>query len=126
MIRRPPRSTRTDTLFPYTTLFRSLDAVLAGQFGSHRLGLLPAPRVHDGDAGTLARQRVADAPTEPAVAAGHQRDSAPQLHVFLLVRRRVSRGHASRAAPAPAIRPGTRPTIEDRTSHVSGQDGSGL
>src|SRR3546814_992417 len=32
MIRRPPRSTRTDTLFPYTTLFRSvfaaIDAVL--------------------------------------------------------------------------------------------------
>src|SRR3546814_5970140 len=28
MIRRPPRSTRTDTLFPYTTLFRSDPAVL--------------------------------------------------------------------------------------------------
>src|SRR3546814_19519224 len=27
MIRRPPRSTRTDTLFPYTTLFRSLNVV---------------------------------------------------------------------------------------------------
>src|SRR3546814_8027346 len=27
MIRRPPRSTRTDTLFPYTTLVRSLDLV---------------------------------------------------------------------------------------------------
>src|SRR3546814_9192178 len=26
MIRRPPRSTRTDTLFPYTTLFRSADS----------------------------------------------------------------------------------------------------
>src|SRR3546814_5608857 len=26
MIRRPPRSTRTDTLFPYTTLFRSVNA----------------------------------------------------------------------------------------------------
>src|SRR3546814_3200969 len=26
MLRRPPRSTRTDTLFPYTTLFRSDDA----------------------------------------------------------------------------------------------------
>src|SRR3546814_9992658 len=26
MIRRPPRSTRTDTLFPYTTLFRSVHA----------------------------------------------------------------------------------------------------
>src|SRR3546814_1055076 len=25
MIRRPPRATRTDTLFPYTTLFRSVD-----------------------------------------------------------------------------------------------------
>src|SRR3546814_5194756 len=28
MIRRPPRSTRTDTLFPYTTLFRSACAAL--------------------------------------------------------------------------------------------------
>src|SRR3546814_3004905 len=27
MIRRPPRSTRTDTLFPYTTLFRSVGGV---------------------------------------------------------------------------------------------------
>src|SRR3546814_2863402 len=27
MIRRPPRSTRTDTLFPYTTLFRSVEDV---------------------------------------------------------------------------------------------------
>src|SRR3546814_6877390 len=33
MIRRPPRSTRTDTLFPYTTLFRSR----AGGVGSGRL-----------------------------------------------------------------------------------------
>src|SRR3546814_18882498 len=29
MIRRPPRSTRTDTLFPYTTLFRSTAASIA-------------------------------------------------------------------------------------------------
>src|SRR3546814_12802239 len=29
MIRRPPRSTRTDTLFPYTTLFRSVEHVEA-------------------------------------------------------------------------------------------------
>src|SRR3546814_9169296 len=32
MIRRPPRSTRTDTLFPYTTLFRSSRALAALQF----------------------------------------------------------------------------------------------
>src|SRR3546814_5586839 len=31
MIRRPPRSTRTDTLFPYTTLFRSKQAALAAK-----------------------------------------------------------------------------------------------
>src|SRR3546814_3365814 len=43
MIRRPPRSTRTDTLFPYTTLFRSLalfdprgrDGPQPGQGGAH-------------------------------------------------------------------------------------------
>src|SRR3546814_2066292 len=33
MIRRPPRSTRTDTLFPYTTLFRSPDRELAVCYG---------------------------------------------------------------------------------------------
>src|SRR3546814_13753572 len=32
MIRRPPRSTRTDTLFPYTTLFRSEALVLSSQW----------------------------------------------------------------------------------------------
>src|SRR3546814_1896557 len=39
MIRRPPRSTRTDTLFPYTTLFRSRAARAAGraQPAHHRL-----------------------------------------------------------------------------------------
>src|SRR3546814_14947537 len=31
MIRRPPRSTRTDTLFPYTTLFRSLFVRQSGE-----------------------------------------------------------------------------------------------
>src|SRR3546814_9955260 len=31
MIRRPPRSTRTDTLFPYTTLFRSAPVVHEGR-----------------------------------------------------------------------------------------------
>src|SRR3546814_12397058 len=43
MLRRPPRSTRTDTLFPYTTLFRSArdtfalpDAGAIGLVGIHR------------------------------------------------------------------------------------------
>src|SRR3546814_3258352 len=40
MIRRPPRSTRTDTLFPYTTLFRS-----------HQLDGRPHPQVVHAEAG---------------------------------------------------------------------------
>src|SRR3546814_14068091 len=35
MIRRPPRSTRTDTLFPYTTLFRSIVAGRSERDGAH-------------------------------------------------------------------------------------------
>src|SRR3546814_4941749 len=47
MIRRPPRSTRTDTLFPYTTLFRSLAHLLGvGTLGTglHARGLLQQDR----------------------------------------------------------------------------------
>src|SRR3546814_6637809 len=55
MIRRPPRSTRTDTLFPYTTLFRS-----GGELGvdtgadHHLLGRVQAVP-HDHDRRRLAR-----------------------------------------------------------------------
>src|SRR3546814_7986373 len=42
MIRRPPRSTRTDTLFPYTTLFRSIGVGI----GKARRGPLHRPRHH--------------------------------------------------------------------------------
>src|SRR3546814_14335086 len=50
MIRRPPRSTRTDTLFPYTTLFRSGAAVLAPPDARRRTGARtglagPGPRM---------------------------------------------------------------------------------
>src|SRR3546814_11594767 len=45
MIRRPPRSTRTDTLFPYTTLFRSLDVLLSRLEAEYKVaaGLEMAP-----------------------------------------------------------------------------------
>src|SRR3546814_10387978 len=43
MIRRPPRSTRTDTLFPYTTLFRSV----AAEFDRHVLFVaIAVPETH--------------------------------------------------------------------------------
>src|SRR3546814_17094259 len=69
MIRRPPRSTRTDTLFPYTTLFRSGIAAagdqradLVSQLG---LGYAVAQRYHlagdleAGDVGGTLGRRVA-------------------------------------------------------------------
>src|SRR3546814_2141219 len=45
MIRRPPRSTRTDTLFPYTTLFRSapLPGPGAARAAAHRRGVPAGP-----------------------------------------------------------------------------------
>src|SRR3546814_17008525 len=52
MIRRPPRSTRTDTLFPYTTLFRSVVD-------------------EDRDAGLQLLQQLADGTTLAAAIAQH-------------------------------------------------------
>src|SRR3546814_15102370 len=79
MLRRPPKSTRTDTLFPYTTLFRShrprraRPPPIGHQFGTHpgieRLGgLVPvehrpfeaAAAAIERDAGEMAQQRGAD------------------------------------------------------------------
>src|SRR3546814_18567746 len=45
MIRRPPRSTRTDTLFPYTTLFRSA-TVDEGEQGLDLVIAVGPPRPH--------------------------------------------------------------------------------
>src|SRR3546814_2888689 len=48
MIRLPPRSTRTDTLFPYTTLFRSLlrRGTVRGRSPHHLLAVLVGARQH--------------------------------------------------------------------------------
>src|SRR3546814_4727940 len=43
MIRRPPRSTRTDTLFPYTTLFRSYMCPVMSWSGTSRLSWAARP-----------------------------------------------------------------------------------
>src|SRR3546814_10636471 len=56
MIRRPPRSTRTDTLFPYTTLFRSRSDCRSGR-GRPNAGHGPAPH---------ANRRAARFPPPPA------------------------------------------------------------
>src|SRR3546814_7404242 len=60
MIRRPPRSTRTDTLFPYTTLFRSCDLAARVEDAEQHRGTKPLPEEPinlASDAGTTQRVR---------------------------------------------------------------------
>src|SRR3546814_3262021 len=64
MIRRPPRSTRTDTLFPYTTLFRSCESCALPfpfeQAGpSHCGACLANPPAHDRARAVLAYGDIA-------------------------------------------------------------------
>src|SRR3546814_7576623 len=62
MIRRPPRSTRTDTLFPYTTLFRSLRHAERAQLLDERHGVWRATvrcdaQLHHSRCGVLDQPR---------------------------------------------------------------------
>src|SRR3546814_20605195 len=69
MIRRPPRSTRTDTLFPYTTLFRSIiygdggdyyfaKTLTAAQRKAVLAEMLPRLRAHPQIAAVVTREEV--------------------------------------------------------------------
>src|SRR3546814_17052145 len=97
MIRRPPRSTRTDTFFPYTTLFRSQRVGAGGEY--HR-----RPRgagLQDGDEGARPR---------PAAYLGHVRR-----------RRRAADPRGAGLCPRPqTVRPTDR-RIPARTSHAGRQ-----
>src|SRR3546814_20566703 len=59
MIRRPPRSTRTDTLFPYTTLFRSMSQ---NDSEFHRRALAVMMRRIEGLASDYADRRLSRLP----------------------------------------------------------------
>src|SRR3546814_5213843 len=84
MIRRPPRSTRTDTLFPYTTLFRSRLAAAEGRadrdagavadralvaHGQRRLAVLAA----DADADAVGAGQAGGDHRHDGVGAAHRR-----------------------------------------------------
>src|SRR3546814_13573574 len=78
MIRRPPRSTRPDTLFPYTTLVRSLHVVQTVEWALARVGGFPcghlvtvvvasaAEPAHHDRAHLAAPLQVDDAPAQDA------------------------------------------------------------
>src|SRR3546814_9044234 len=73
MIRRPPRSTRTDTLFPYTTLFRAVVHGGRPDFPcrcirhSHEAAVCVIRADHAGGPGLPGPARVSGRPTAPAV-----------------------------------------------------------
>src|SRR3546814_19555626 len=73
MIRRPPRSTRTDTLFPYTTLFRSL--LYAAIF----IGSSPASRVITGGCGIARGGRPSTAFRIAAIWPGVEPQQPPRM-----------------------------------------------
>src|SRR3546814_12356133 len=151
MIRRPPRSTRTDTLFPYTTLFRSVD---------RRIKLQRCPEqatITAIDAQTLAvrcpslgwRVRVpmaggADAASglvPYAAPANYARPAAPAIHRGDTVRVSIeterfathysatATAHARAGDPnalrAPANRRVRRPAVPPRTSAGYGETVAG-
>src|SRR3546814_12196110 len=71
MIRRPPRSTRTDTLFPYTTLFRSAELCGADRDDPAHGNL---PRVRLDSVEPAADRRGLGMSVEPGTRASQTRD----------------------------------------------------
>src|SRR3546814_11135125 len=69
MIRRPPRSTRTDTLFPYTTLFRSEEAWF-GDYPPDFFDFIVIDECHRGGANAESEWRAIMEHFAPAVQLG--------------------------------------------------------
>src|SRR3546814_7613518 len=99
MIRRPPRSTRTDTLFPYTTLFRS-DGRVAREVGGG-IDLPRRGRRGGRDLGRGGRRRIAARhrrflrQRRRAKRGGDRREAGPSLHlVFPAAERFIARPYS--------------------------------
>src|SRR3546814_1008773 len=91
MIRRPPRSTRTDTLFPYTTLFRSPESVITA---GGAMGEVQRARAEPADARHRRTDRAEDARPLREIAMAQEGDAggdhaiaqvAPRRHAQPLV-----------------------------------------
>src|SRR3546814_16167843 len=111
MIRRPPRSTRTDTLFPYTTLFRSCAHRLGGVGPHHD----PHARSWRGQAGRLRSQSRTDSEQSGARPARNppvsERAGTVPFTTAGVVERIEDLSQAAPAAdafPSSGVRPGLR------------------
>src|SRR3546814_4426755 len=78
MIRRPPRSTRTDTLFPYTTLFRSICRQTHDARCS--IAIRPDNEAAPGRAGRDRRRSAAGGAPSPAVGRGRRVRARSEEH----------------------------------------------
>src|SRR3546814_17057441 len=97
MIRRPPRSTRTDTLFPYTTLFRSFAIASGSLLGKSVSGEFRSQWSNakiDGCGIRIVRIRSRD--VQDACPGGYQGS------LRTICRKRVERGHRRDTVEAPA------------------------
>src|SRR3546814_20795246 len=108
MIRRPPRSTRTDTLFPYTTLFRSTEYPYRRETAGRR---------------ALQRTRPASGRVRPADRAAQRRLFARRFERRCALRRPLARSGSGRAGGAECP-PGDRKSVVEGKS-VSGRVGLG-
>src|SRR3546814_15114172 len=113
MIRRPPRSTRTDTLFPYTTLFRSLgvQAIARGRVARTAIAVLrqveaEAERFEQVALEAAQRPRQGDA---FAQAFAHLSVDSVQPGVRVLARRQPPRQFAARERGTPGLPRDPRP-----------------
>src|SRR3546814_13540144 len=106
MIRRTPRSTRTDTLFPYTTLFRSVRrrvglrsigmAAVAEPRGSQRRHAAELAAAEDADGGARgkrARERAGGRRGGRAAGLGHCAPSVPGVHGGVFRALEIGRAH---------------------------------
>src|SRR3546814_15255064 len=78
MIRRPPRSTRTDTLFPYTTLFRShaVDRIMPAEMDRADPDQRRIRRDHPAERAPQAESGDREQRGETIVDRGHRRNAA--------------------------------------------------
>src|SRR3546814_14945295 len=118
MIRRPPRSTRTDTLFPYTTLFRSIPAQQRALVGGFAVEFELGQEVVV--AAEIELHRIGQAVTGDVVLADQRRLRGDRFAVRLVgpqcvlragvaaVLRDVARGHGAAAVDRLAVAPAHR------------------
>src|SRR3546814_4322635 len=119
MIRRPPRSTRTDTLFPYTTLFRTQQPAeggrpqplrhRGGRAGRPQLSLQWPQRALPGHQGSPLRPPVLD-----RIVVSWNRGAVPSDNVNPIYFKRVEQMHRVRGSP-PALR------ADEQTSELHAQ-----